>query len=60
MAHGGGSACPLCETSDLTITVLELLAHGPEMGIKAKTSCELLKDLTTFVSAVAKFRNLFN
>ena len=61
--HGGGQRpCPLCESSDLTTTVLEhvLLAHGAEMGITAKTTCELLKNLTTSVSPVAKFRNLFN
>ena len=61
--HGGGQRpCPLLESSDLPTTVLEhvLLAHGAEMGAKAKTSCELLEDLTTSVSPVAKFRNLFN
>ena len=35
-----------------------MLAHGAE--IKAKTSCEILKDLATFVSSVVKFRNLLN
>ena len=61
--HGAGQhPCPLCETSDLTTTILEhvLLAYGVEMVIKAKTSCELLEDLIISVSPIAKFRNLFN
>ena len=59
---GGQHPCPLCESPDLTTTALEhvLLAHGAEMGIKAKTRCELLTDLTTSVCSVAKFRKLFN
>ena len=39
--HGWGQRpCPLCESSDLTITVLEhvLLAHTEEMEIKVKTA----------------------
>ena len=61
--HGTGQhPCPLCRTSDLTITVLEhvLLAHGAEMGINAKTSYELLKTSPYLSVLLLNLQNLFN